>query len=75
MKFQHTSYFCSDLVAITSTGEISIDCQLEIEVDKNGAPLAIVIPDLNSLRQLHQEINLKLSELDNKVVDSGKQMN
>jgi hypothetical protein len=66
MKFQYTSYHCSDIVAIVNKGVISIDCQMEIQINEKGQPIAIVIPDLNSLRQLHQEINLELTELDKK---------
>jgi hypothetical protein len=69
MIFQHTSYLSREIIAQVGDSTLLIDCQLEVRVDPDGHPSALVIPDLNALRQLHQEINLKLSELDNKTVD------
>jgi hypothetical protein len=72
MILQHTSYLSREIIAQVGESTLSIDCQIEIQVDRDGHPSAIVIPDINALRQLHQEINLKLSELDNKLDDSRK---
>jgi hypothetical protein len=72
MNFQHTSYFCPEIIANLGDTSLSIGCQLEVRLDRDGHPTAIVIPDLNSLRKLQQEINLQVSELDNKLDDSRK---
>jgi hypothetical protein len=71
MILQHTSYLSREIIAQVGDSTLLIDCQLEVRVDPDGHPSAIVIPDLNALRQLHQEINLKLSELE----DKNKQTN
>lgn len=68
----YTAYPCQEIIARIGADVVTLPCDIEIRVDRDGHPDKLILDDINALRQLGQAITDKIASFDN-IFDKDRQ--